>query len=237
MTRSAIAALAALLVVSACRAPTRPSAAPAVFTPTVLGVPSMPGAYVGVDARHANGTTAAYAEVIEVVLTWADADPLDRPPERLGPGTVVQRTETDAKGVAGLAVPAGTRACAYVWSGSFAGAGEAIAANLITRPEHFDGYEVRLVPAVPVRGDVTDADGRPAADATVRAAFRCGTDPGLVVLMTRCNPDGAFALPPVPAGAGNAVSLRADAPDGASVRRETTIAELRAGPVRLGLGR
>jgi hypothetical protein len=236
----AAAALAALLAVSACGTPRRPPVNAIVFTPTVLGTPLTAGAYVSVEARRAGGTAAAFADVIEIVLPGEDADPLAAAPGTVPAGAVVQRTATDKKGRAGLAFPVGMPACAYVWDGGYAGAGAAMISSLVTRPENVYGYGVRLVPAVTLRGEVTDADGRPAAGATVRAAFRCGADPGLVVLMTTCNPDGDFVLPPVPAGpddTGNAVSLRADAPDGTSVRRETTTAGLRAGPVRLVLGR
>jgi hypothetical protein len=251
MTCARATALATLLAVSACGTQPQPPAAPASFTPTVLGEFGTPGTYADVHVIGAGGAPATRAEILELVVAWdRDADPLAASPRnRAGrepffspppAGVVVERKVADANGMASLAFPVGLKACAYAYTDDDAGAGEAIAASLITRPENVYGYEVRLVPAVAVRGEVTDADGRPAAGATVRAAFRCGSDPGLVVLMTTCDSGGAFALPPVPAGTGgaaSAVSLRADAPDETSVRRAATTSELRAGSVRLVLGR
>jgi hypothetical protein len=236
------AVAAAFVALASCVTQRSPTAG-AGFAPTVSTRNGAATAHLHVRVSRGDGTPASHANLLEVLSYPADVEPLATPPDALGPrplvpglwqtaGAVVQQAEADAEGRATLVVR-GAPVRAYAWLGETAGVGEVESGSIVTRAENVYG-EVRLVPAVRVRGEVVDADGRMSCGAIVRVAFRSPSDPRPVVLMTTCDANGGFALPPIPSGP---VSLRADAADGGSVRVETTTDELRRGAVRLALAR
>lgn len=232
------------------------------FRPTVLhpeGTGGNVGAYLCIEAAFQGGQPVAGGEVLALALPLPSSEDLlmfdgclERPASGLPsggtffntmdrpPGEVIERTRTRGDGSGSVGLPVGVYACAYVYTGDHAGAGGGYGSSLITRPENVFGYRVRLFPAVPVSGYVKWRDGRPAAGAVVRAGVAPAVPNARLVLMTRCDEDGGFALPPVPLGApgwGSSLTLRADSPEGAHVRREFREADLRGGPVQLTIGR
>lgn len=254
MRPSSSLALALVLAAIGCASPARPVALTGHFAPIVMypnGVSAgSVGEYEHTTVRRPDGSPAAFADVIELIVPRPNGDPLVASPadsadsgfldswHRRAAGTVVERRTANAKGEVSLAFPVGLPACAYAYTDELAGVGEARAASLITRPENVYGAELRLVPAVAVVGDVLDEAGRPARGATVRVAFRSPFGSGHLVLMTTCDDNGAFALPPIPVGkAGDLVELRADADEARTARLQVTQEDLRGEPVRLVLAR
>ena len=252
MKPRATAALAYLLAAAGCATAVRPIARTGRFRPTVMYAAGVPegsaGEYLHTKLVAPGGGPAAFAEVIELIEPGREGDPLAASPadsadsgfldawHRRAAGVVVERRQADEKGFVSLAFEVGLRARPYAYTGALAGAGESRAASLITRPENVYGNELRLVPATAVLGDVVDESGEPVRGAFVRIAFRVPSCDGPLVLMTACDDDGAFALPPIPAGdAGDPVTLRADADGGRSARVDLTPEVRRAGPVRVVL--
>jgi hypothetical protein len=245
-------AVAFVLAAVGCASPARPLALTGHFAPTVMypeGVTEgSVGEYEHTTVRRPDGSPAPFAEAIEVIVPCGKGDPLANSPadsadtgfldpwHRRPAGTVVERRTANAKGQVSLAFPVGLPACVYAYTDGLAGAGSARAASLITRPENVYGAGLQLVPAAAVAGDVIDDEGRPARGATVRIAFRSPSGTGHLVLMTVCDENGAFALPPIPIGeAGDLVMFRVDADDGRSARVQVTFEDLRTGPMRLAL--
>jgi hypothetical protein len=251
MTSAPLGPFLVLLAVVGCAAAPRPIARTGRFDPPVMypdgvhkdGV----GEYESTTVLRPDGTPAPFADVLEVTVPEHDGDPLVLSPaesaaggflqdswRRRPAGTVVERKRADEKGRVFLAFEVGLRACPYAYCDGLAGAGDARAASLIDRPENIYGAELRLAPAIAVAGDVVDEAGAPVRRAAVRIAFRTRRDSEWLVLMTVCDENGAFALPPVPVGEGTEpIMLRADADDGRSARAEVNAADLRAGPMRL----